>query len=189
MSTVVRSGDVSIQISDGLQRMLDSVLERAVPSLRPAMERLITEAVEEVRASWPDPRAREKFDRRREVAIGKANAERRSRRSQGQTPIGVTYWDYMDPPYRPEGWRATGKSGKAWRAVFSVEPGPVLVASLHNDARRGGAKYAYMAKAPISAPSSGKPYWRLYALKAIKSREKRAVDAMIKASRDMMEPK
>ena len=169
-------GNASVEVSDGLEKMLDNFLDRAVPALRPAMEKAIQEVQAEVVDQWPDPRAREKFQRQRTVATQEAKEARRIARMQGRDPRGISYWDYMDNPYRPPGWRATGQSKKTWRISLDVEAGPVLVAKLYNTATKGGAKYPYMAKHP--PPHDTKRYWKLYSDPAIKSRVQRLVSVM-----------
>jgi len=176
MGQTFSHGGVSVQLSDGLQDMMDNFLDKAVPTLRPAMEKMIQEAHAEVVAQWPDPKAREKFQRQRTVATEEAKEARRIKRMMTGSGKGISYWDFMPEPYRPAGWRSTGESKKAWRFIIDVEPGPVIVARLYNDARKGGAPYPYMAKHP--PPHDTKRYWRMYGIPAMRKRERRLIQAL-----------
>ena len=173
------SGSVQVQMSDDLHRYVDSVLANAIPTLRPAMERLIEEARQEVEAAWPSERDRLKYERDKRKALAEAKNERRRRRKAGQQTRGISFQMFMPTPYyNPPGYRSYGKTAQAWRVEFRLESGPTLVANMYNDASKRGARYAYMAKLP--PPDGNKTYFRTIAIKSIKTREKGLIDVMSK---------
>ena len=173
---VIGSGSTKIVMSDDLHRYVDHMLAEAVPTLRPAMERLITEAVEEVKAAWPDVDARKRFEADKAEAMRKAVAARADARKAGRRVKGISFWDFMPYEYPPPGYRSTGKSKDAWRVELRLESGPTLVAAIVNDRTKGGAPYPYMIKLP--PPQSNKSYLRKIAIPAIRTREKDLIDTM-----------
>ena len=174
---VLASGSTSVTVSDDLHRYVETLLGEAVPSLRPAMERLIAEAMEEIQDGWPGKDERRQFERNKERAIAAAKNERRRLRKQGKRIKRISFWDFMpDGHYRPPGYRATGASKAGWRVEIRLESGPTLVAAVLNDTTKRGARYAYMAKLP--PPQSNKTYLRLIAIPAIKAREDELIRRM-----------
>ena len=185
MATSYRSGNCEVVVSDALQRMTQHVIEQAAPVLGPAMERLIKQAHAEVVSEWPDGKDKERFIRQRTEATKEAKEARRIQRMLTGSAKGITYWDYMPSPYRPKGWRATGRSKKNWKWKVGFEGDFVLVARLTNDTIKGGARYPWMAKGP--PPLDTKTYWRHYASPAIRSRSKELIEAMRKESARLFE--
>ena len=174
---VLASGTTSVTLSDDLNRYVENLLGEAVPTLRPAMERLITEAMEEIRDGWPGKEERRKFEQDKKRAIAEAKNERRRLSKQGKRIKEISFWDFMpNGHYRPPGYRATGASEAGWRVEIRLESGPTLVAAVVNNVTKQGARYAFMAKLP--PPQSNKTYLRLIAIPAIKSREKELIRKM-----------
>ena len=171
------SGIVEVEMGDDLRLFVDQMLAQLVPSLRPAMDRLINEAADEIRDEWPDPAVRAKFDKDKARAVEAAASARYQMRKAGKRIKEISFWDYMpDGHYPPPGYRATGRSRAAWRVAFKLRPGPVLEAALYNDASKGGASYAYMAKKP--RPEGNKSYFKTIAIPAFTAKERELVDAM-----------
>jgi hypothetical protein len=173
---VLASGSTAVELSDDLHRYVDHILDQAVPTLRPAMEQLIGEALAEVKEAWPDENTRERFEHDKRQAISKAIAARHEARKAGRRVKEISFWDFMPYQYPPPGYRSTGRSKAAWRVEIRLESGPTLVAAILNDTKKGGAPYPYMAKLP--PPESNKTYLKKVAIPAIKDREQPLVDTM-----------
>ena len=140
------------------------------------MERIIREAAADVRQQWPEESTRRKFEADKKRALSQARTARDQNRKAGRKVKGISFWDFMPSQYPPPGYRSTGLTARSWRVELRLEAGPTLVAILFNDARKGGAPYAYMAKKP--PPESNKSYFKTIAIPAIKARENRAVEAL-----------
>ena len=174
---VLARGTIGLEMSDDLRRYVDTMLDTAVPTLRPAMERLIKEAVEEVKAAWPDESTAKQFEADKRKAVERAAAERYSRRKQGKRIKEISFWDYMPGgPVPPPGYRSSGASKAAWRVEIRLLSGPVLEAVMLNDAAKRGSPYPYFAKKP--RPDSNKTYFRTIAVPAISSREAELIERM-----------
>lgn len=173
---VLASGNVSVEMSDGIVDYVDRLLNEAAPSLRPAMERLIKEAAQEVRDHWPNETARERFEIDKRRAVQRAQQTRYQRKKQGLRTKEISFWDFMPYQYPPPGYRSSGKSRDGWRVEVRLLAGPVLEAVMLNDERKNGAPYPYMAKKP--PPHSNQTYLKTIAIPAISKREQQLVDRL-----------
>jgi hypothetical protein len=171
---VLASGTVSLEMSDDLRRYVDKMLNQVVPTLRPAMDRLIREALEEVKAEWPDEPDRRAYEASKRKAVAQAAQARRDGRKAGKRIKGISFWDYMPSQYPPKGYRATGTSKAGWKVEIRLLAGPMLDAVLFNTATKGGSRYPYMAKNP--PPSSNKTYFKTIAMPAITDREAELIE-------------
>ena len=177
MSSIrLASGTVSLEMSDDLHRYVDTMLDQVVPTLRPAMDRLIREAVEEVKEAWPDESDRRAYEASKRKAVAKAAQARRDGQRAGKRIKGISFWDYMPSQYPPKGYRSTGTSKAAWKAEIRLLAGPVLEAVMINTATKGGSRYPYMAKNP--PPISNKTYFKTIAPPAISAREAELIETM-----------